>query len=363
MTMTPGCARPRALMMMVLGITLGLGVSAAFAKGKKTKPDPALVCVGTKQALAGKFCGTVLNAWAKFEKSGDAGKRDAAIAKAQAALDTGFTKAEQKSSAAGIDCAASFITSAEAGTAIDSASGALVGEANSGLDTSNSDQAKCGAKIVKAAAAKCQGLLRAEGAYQRIRTKSQAASKRTAAIADVRGRFASAFTKATGGSCPTAATADSVETAVDDIVTRVVKDTLAAPEAGNGDYVGIAASQTTYQGRTYNPTCIKGTPYRFWARRGTVNKLVVYYQGGGACWEQLTCSIPTCDADVADSDNPGRASTGFADLSNPQNPFRDWSAVFVSYCSCDIHFGDAAQDYTNTDPAHPLHIEHRGYQN
>jgi hypothetical protein len=37
--------------------------------------------------------------------------------------------------------------------------------------------------------------------------------------------------------------------------------------------------------------------------------------------------------------------------------------VFVSYCSCDIHFGDAAQDYANTDPAHPVHIEHRGFQN
>ena len=35
----------------------------------------------------------------------------------------------------------------------------------------------------------------------------------------------------------------------------------------------------------------------------------------------------------------------------------------MSYCSCDIHFGDAAQDYDNTDPAHPLHVEHRGYQN
>jgi hypothetical protein len=29
---------------------------------------------------------------------------------------------------------------------------------------------------------------------------------------------------------------------------------------------------------------------------------------------------------------------------------------FVSYCSCDVHFGDAAQEY-------PPHVEHRGYQN
>jgi hypothetical protein len=68
-----------------------------------------------------------------------------------------------------------------------------------------------------------------------------------------------------------------------------------------------------------------------------------------------------CDANVktdagAGSDNPNFVGSGFADMSNPDNPFRDWSVVFVSYCSCDIHFGDAAQDYANG-------IEHRGFQN
>lgn len=43
------------------------------------------------------------------------------------------------------------------------------------------------------------------------------------------------------------------------------------------------------------------------------------------------------------------------------NPFKDWNVVFVAYCSCDIHFGDAAQDYVGGFP--PIHVEHRGYQN
>jgi hypothetical protein len=94
-----------------------------------------------------------------------------------------------------------------------------------------------------------------------------------------------------------------------------------------------------------------------------VNKLLVYYQGGGACWEQLTCTVPVCDANVTPEDNPNLDSSGFADASNPDNPFRDWNVVFVSYCSCDIHFGDAAQDYNNEDAANPKHVEHRGYQN
>jgi len=113
-----------------------------------------------------------------------------------------------------------------------------------------------------------------------------------------------------------------------------------------------------YEGKQLFPKCMDGSPYHFFAKRGSVNKLLMYYQGGGACWEQLTCSLPACDTsvDVDGSDNPNGRSTGFADLSDPNNPFRDWHIVFVPYCSCDIHFGDAAQDY-------PLHVEHRGYHN
>jgi hypothetical protein len=46
------------------------------------------------------------------------------------------------------------------------------------------------------------------------------------------------------------------------------------------------------------------------------------------------------------------------------NPFRDWHSVVVSYCGCDIHFGDAAQDYVSgPDDQEPLHVEHRGFHN
>ena len=108
---------------------------------------------------------------------------------------------------------------------------------------------------------------------------------------------------------------------------------------------------------------MNGSPYQFFVKRGTVNKLLMYYQGGGACWEQLTCSVPVCDASATAGDNPNGATTGFFDRNNPNNPFRDWNVVFVSYCSCDIHLGDSAQDYDNLDPMTPLHVEHRGYHN
>ena len=347
---------------LALGFVVLLGADPSLAK-RKPKPDPALICVSAKQAAAGKFCASVGNAWAKFERTGDTGSRDAAVAKAQGILNASWIKAEQKSSAAGIDCAAAFATSAEVGVALDSATAALVGEVNGGLDPNDSRDTKCGAKILKAAAAKCQALLTAESEFQRTRSKASAPSKRTKQLASASNQYAKAFSKIVDKGCPTTATLASTEARVDGMSSGIVRNTLASPDAGDGDYIGISPGVTQYQGRTLTPVCLKGTPYRFWARRGTVNKLVVYYQGGGACWEQQTCGIPVCAADVTEDDNPANDSTGFANLSNPANPFKDWSSVFVSYCSCDIHFGDAAQAYNNVDPAHPLHVEHRGYQN
>ncbi len=366
-------SRPRArVAVCALSVALALlVVPTVHAKrhgppdsGEDSGRDPALACAAAKHAVAGRYCGAVLRAWSRFDRNGDAAARDAAITTAADELAQGWSEAEQESSAAGVDCKAAFLTASTAGAFIDSASGALVAAVNDGLDLDRRRDVKCGTGIIKAAANKCEALFGAESLYQRLRTKADAAAQRDATIARIRERFATTFGKATARSCATTATVDGIEQRVDDVVARVVRDTLSSPEAGDGSYIGISPGATDYQGRTFHPVCMDGSRYRFYARRGTVNNLVVYYQGGGACWEQLTCSIPTCDKNVVDSeDDPNHFSSGFANLTNPANPFKDWSAVFVSYCSCDIHFGDASQDYTNTDPAHPKHVEHRGFEN
>jgi len=84
----------------------------------------------------------------------------------------------------------------------------------------------------------------------------------------------------------------------------------------------------------------------------------MYYQGGGACWDAFTCLVPTCADTATEGDNPSTRSSGFADLTNEDNPFKDWHIVFVSYCTCDVQFGDTIQEY-----AEELTIEHRGYHN
>jgi hypothetical protein len=381
--------RSRAL---VLGALLGIGslgvvTTVAFAKsdngnghgaaaGKQgngkagngngdSSGDPALECIATKERGAGKFCASVLDAWARFASDRNAGERDDTIGKAAAKLTKDWAKAEQQSAKGGVDCAAAFLSAGGAVSAIDSASGAIVVAVNDGLDPGDPADVACDGKLLRATARKCQALLRAESSFQKARDDGDAnpSDTRDNATARAAQKFAKAFERATAPGCGTTATEEGLESQVDAIAARIARDTLSSPEAGDGASISITPGDTEYQGRTFHPVCLNGTPYRFFARRGTVNKLVMYYQGGGACWEQLTCSVPTCDVTVTDGDDPGRATTGFADLSNPDNPFRDWNVVFVSYCSCDIHFGDAAQDYTNFDPAHPKHVEHRGYQN
>jgi hypothetical protein len=53
-------------------------------------------------------------------------------------------------------------------------------------------------------------------------------------------------------------------------------------------------------------------------------------------------------------------STGFGDFTNENNPFKDWHYVFVSYCTCDIHFGDATVTYPGLDE---ITVQHLGFHN
>ena len=106
-------------------------------------------------------------------------------------------------------------------------------------------------------------------------------------------------------------------------------------------------------------TCGLHTPYSFFHRDGAdPSRLLIYFQGGGACWDWVSCS-GTFDSRVED-DEPARFR-GIFDRSNVQNPFKDFAMVFVPYCTGDVHIGDASRKYGDDPSARPL--AHRGYRN
>lgn len=142
-------------------------------------------------------------------------------------------------------------------------------------------------------------------------------------------------------------------------------------------WVQITPAPTRLDGRLYEATCsqAEGTDpaYRFWFRRGAADGLVVFFDGGGACWDDITCAIPRrreaerdddgfYKAELIPSDNPNRFS-GIFDFNNPRNPVRDWSIVYVPYCTGDVHSGSNTAHYSDPDTGEPYTIEHRGADN
>jgi len=116
--------------------------------------------------------------------------------------------------------------------------------------------------------------------------------------------------------------------------------------------------------------CADGSPYAFFVRQGDPKRLLVHLQGGGACWSARTCDPegrPTYDFSVTARDDPSAGARGLLALDEPRNPFAGWTAVFVPYCSGDVHLGDARRRYPLVAGARAqprfVEVDHRGRAN
>ncbi|HEV7734730.1 MAG TPA: hypothetical protein VGR62_21335, partial [Candidatus Binatia bacterium] len=297
---------------------LGLALLAAAPAAQAASVYPTNQCVSSKQKAAGTYCKSVLGAQAKWNTTQDAAKRDASIAKAGDKLDKAWLKAEEKSLKAGVDCVDTTLTSDAAASLVDSAAGAILADVNDGLNLGVKSDASCGAKIVKAAGVDCSKILVAQSAFIKALAKDPTGEKRDGKIAKASQAFTKTFLKEVEKGCPTTATAISVGSAVDGVTDAIVTNTIVSPNVDDSQFTTISPTgPIQYQGKTLSPTCMDGSPYSYFVKRGTVNKVLYYYQGGGACWESTTCGLPVCDTNVTPGDNPNGATSGFFNLSNP----------------------------------------------
>jgi hypothetical protein len=94
-------------------------------------------------------------------------------------------------------------------------------------------------------------------------------------------------------------------------------------------------------------TCIDGSPAGIGVRYGISDELVIFFEGGGGCFNAATCGL--FYASFAHFDQlifdllwqdtvlqSGIFSTSIAD-----NPVRDWNFIYVPYCTGDVHAGAA----------------------
>ena len=71
---------------------------------------------------------------------------------------------------------------------------------------------------------------------------------------------------------------------------------------------------------------------------GRAKRLVVEFEGGGACWDVLTCTVGTYTNAEVDVDHKLRElnkAEGVHSSTDSRNPFKDWDHVFVPYCTAD----------------------------
>ena len=111
--------------------------------------------------------------------------------------------------------------------------------------------------------------------------------------------------------------------------------------------------------------CADGSPYTYYVRPGTVNKLVVDFEGGGACWSGGTCGtngpyLPSATGAPGAAGSPQK-EVGLYNHTDDRNPVKDWYHVYINYCTGDIHLGDSVQTYQT--PKGEKTIYHNGQKN
>lgn len=158
----------------------------------------------------------------------------------------------------------------------------------------------------------------------------------------------------------------------------------AADAAVRGGWTRVqpAAAVLGLDGGVHSASCTgyPGTDasYRFYTRKGKTRNLVVYFEGGGACWDSATCTFPDgklpsgvpqyFSASMATSEHPADLQ-GMFNLSRSDNPVKDWDMVYVPYCTADLHAGNTTRTYANA--GHPVYgslpasfpIRHNGFSN
>ena len=116
--------------------------------------------------------------------------------------------------------------------------------------------------------------------------------------------------------------------------------------------------------REIHPSCaFDGDDYSFYFKPGKSDKLVIFFNGGGACWNATTClaSLQTATPAYVPTDeinlNNPIGQDGLLNLNNPDNPYKDWSIAYLPYCTGDVHFASKDVSYGGTT------IHHRGFDN
>jgi hypothetical protein len=139
-----------------------------------------------------------------------------------------------------------------------------------------------------------------------------------------------------------------------------------APRADAGPAADFMTPADTW---TYVPipggACGNGSAYGVAVNRSTTSsRVLVYFQGGGACWDNLTCNIVPLASHINDTLSGADVIGEAVDLEDYHfsreasvSPFADATFIYLPYCTGDVHSGDRINEYDRAT------IHHVGYRN
>lgn len=131
---------------------------------------------------------------------------------------------------------------------------------------------------------------------------------------------------------------------------------------GVTSYAGLAqvATETTqpdgsvaYQfDPASGPMCLRGAPFQMSVRATKSSKLLIFLQGGGACWSDFCLAVVKAPAGVPKLD--------VLDPDKADNPWKDWNVAYLPYCDGSMFAGN--KDHDDTGDGQPDRF-HRGLRN
>jgi len=105
--------------------------------------------------------------------------------------------------------------------------------------------------------------------------------------------------------------------------------------------------------------CADGSAFHFYVREASPTKVLFYLEGGGACFSAEMCKPGSGTySETISPVSKLEDSPGIFDFANPENPFADYSVVYVPYCTGDVHAGNTTKDYGNG-----VVTQHKGFVN
>jgi hypothetical protein len=103
--------------------------------------------------------------------------------------------------------------------------------------------------------------------------------------------------------------------------------------------------------------CRDGSPAGIGIRYHDANdKLALYFEGGGACFNGLTCNLNPSSVDSGKF-SPGPYG-GIFDSENPENPLADYNFVYFPYCTGDVFFGSKPNSNVPGGPSNQMFVGH-----